>query len=172
MLEEDSDAWQPLTLQQLQGMPPWQQKLLQLLSATPLRFFSSIGQWVAHFEYFDLKCHPRLTRPFVLIGWALPLAFAALVWPTLLVAGGGEAWVNGWLMPWLVFHAWLSLITLVHHTAPHIPWVEEVRVCGCVWGFERGWGWSTWVCQEEGTVWGQEGGSPAWSCIDAGACIG
>lgn len=25
-------------------------------------------------------------------------------------------------MPWLVFHAWLSMLTLVQHTAPHIPW--------------------------------------------------
>jgi fatty acid desaturase len=132
MLDEDTDAWQPLTLQQLEAMPPWRQKLLQLVSATPLRFFSSIGQWVAHFEYFDLKCHPRLSRPFVLMGWALPVAFAALAWPSLLVAGGAEAWVNGWLMPWLVFHAWLSLTTLVHHTAPHIPWVEEVSACGWV----------------------------------------
>ena len=24
-------------------------------------------------------------------------------------------------MPWLVFHAWLSFVTLLHHTAPHVP---------------------------------------------------
>jgi fatty acid desaturase len=29
-----------------------------------------------------------------------------------------------WLGPWLAFHAWLSTLTLAHHTAPHIPWTE------------------------------------------------
>ena len=32
-----------------------------------------------------------------------------------------SAWVDCWLMPWLVFHGWLSLVTLLHHTAPHVP---------------------------------------------------
>ena len=31
------------------------------------------------------------------------------------------AWVDCWLMPWLVFHGWLSLVSLLHHTAPHVP---------------------------------------------------
>lgn len=30
-------------------------------------------------------------------------------------------------MPWLVFHLWLSTITLLHHTAPHIPFEAEGR---------------------------------------------
>lgn len=30
-------------------------------------------------------------------------------------------WASWWLMPWLVFHAWLSTLTLLQHTAPHIP---------------------------------------------------
>jgi hypothetical protein len=27
-------------------------------------------------------------------------------------------------MPWLVFHGWLSLLTLMQHTAPHTPFSE------------------------------------------------
>lgn len=30
--------------------------------------------------------------------------------------------VDYWLMPWLVFHVWLSTLALVRHSAPHIPW--------------------------------------------------
>lgn len=26
-----------------------------------------------------------------------------------------------WLMPWLGYHFWMSTFTVVHHTAPHIP---------------------------------------------------
>lgn len=27
-----------------------------------------------------------------------------------------------WLAPLLVFHGWLSTLTLLHHTAPQVPW--------------------------------------------------
>lgn len=37
--------------------------------------------------------------------------------------------VDYWLMPWLVFHAWLSTLALVRHSAPHIPW----RAAGAGW---------------------------------------
>jgi hypothetical protein len=45
-----------------------------------------------------------------------------------------------WLAPWVVFHAWLSTLSLVSHTAPHIPFLtsEEghdagrAAVCGTV----------------------------------------
>jgi hypothetical protein len=29
--------------------------------------------------------------------------------------------VKYWLMPWLGYHFWMSTFTVVHHTAPHIP---------------------------------------------------
>jgi hypothetical protein len=49
-----------------------------------------------------------------------------LVWPALIAAGGIAGWASWWLGPWVVFHAWLSVLSLVQHTAPHIPWAEEV----------------------------------------------
>jgi hypothetical protein len=32
--------------------------------------------------------------------------------------------VKYWLMPWLGYHFWMSTFTVVHHTAPHIPFKE------------------------------------------------
>jgi omega-6 fatty acid desaturase (delta-12 desaturase) len=32
--------------------------------------------------------------------------------------------INYWFAPWLVFHGWLSVLSLLHHTAPHIPFQE------------------------------------------------
>ncbi|PNH08494.1 Omega-6 fatty acid desaturase, chloroplastic [Tetrabaena socialis] len=48
--------------------------------------------------------------------------------------------VSCYLFPWLVFHFWLSLLSLAAHTAPHLPWRPEgegydlgrAAVCGTV----------------------------------------
>ena len=40
----------------------------------------------------------------------------------LLVAHTGWfGFLKHYVMPWLGFHFWLSMFTLVHHTSPHIP---------------------------------------------------
>lgn len=48
--------------------------------------------------------------------------------------------VSGYILPWLVFHFWLSTLTLLRHTAPHIPFRAEdegydsgrATICGTV----------------------------------------
>jgi hypothetical protein len=95
--------------------------------ATPLKFFASIGQWAQTLEGFDLKLHPKQTRFWVWLSWALPLGFVGAVWPALIGAGGVGGLVTYWLGPWLVFHCWMSVTSLVQHTGPHITWAEEVR---------------------------------------------
>lgn len=128
-LYEDTDAWHPLLPSDIADLPPWRRTLLQLLSATPLKFFSSIGQWFRSLEGLDLKLHPPETRPWVWLSYALPLGFIGAMWPAMVAAGGIGGWVSWWLGPWLVFHGWLSTLSLVQHTAPHIPWAQEVSVC-------------------------------------------
>jgi acyl-lipid omega-6 desaturase (Delta-12 desaturase) len=50
---------------------------------------------------------------------------AALVGlPLLVVNAGWFGLVNFWLMPWLVYHFWMSTFTIVHHTLPSIPFKE------------------------------------------------
>lgn len=124
MLDEDTDAWHPLLLSQLAAMPPWRRTLSRLFRATPLKLLGSVGAWLRSWDSLDLSRHPPRTQHRALLGWAAPLAFAALAWPALLRAGGVAGWASWWLAPWLVFHAWLSLLTLVAHTAPHIPFVR------------------------------------------------
>lgn len=126
-LYEDLDGWHPLLPQDLAAMPAWQATLTALCMATPLKFFASIGRWARTLEGFDLKLHPKQTRFWVWLSWALPLGFIGVVWPALVAAGGVGGLVTYWLGPWLVFHGWLSVMSLVQHTAPHIPWAEEVR---------------------------------------------
>ncbi|MDV3347407.1 fatty acid desaturase [Leptothoe sp. ISB3NOV94-8A] len=47
-------------------------------------------------------------------------AVVALAW--LYYLGGIWAMGKFWLLPWLVFHFWLSTFTRVHHSAVDIPW--------------------------------------------------
>jgi len=42
----------------------------------------------------------------------------------------GGSWYVG---PWLVFVVWIDLVTLLHHTAPGVPWYR-----GAAWSFARG----------------------------------
>jgi acyl-lipid omega-6 desaturase (Delta-12 desaturase) len=48
------------------------------------------------------------------------VVFAAIFFPTLILTTGLWGFVKFWLMPWLVYHFWMSTFTLVHHTDPEI----------------------------------------------------
>lgn len=126
MLEEDTDAWHPIRTSDLLQMHPIQQALTRLILGTPLKLFASIGKWLRSWDGFDLKLYRDDSKRWILLSWAVPFAFMGTVWPAMFSAGGLSGWASWWLMPWLVFHGWLSLITLMQHTAPHIPWVREV----------------------------------------------
>ncbi|MGB5772920.1 MAG: fatty acid desaturase, partial [Crocosphaera sp.] len=74
----------------------------------------------------------RFSALVVIIGAAIafPIAFATLgVWGV----------IKFWLLPWLVFHFWMSTFTLVHHTVPNIPFQKEGE-------------WNEAIAQLSGTV--------------------
>jgi hypothetical protein len=128
MLGEDSVLWHPLTPRDLAPLPAWRRAVARVVASTPLRFVSrALASWAACWDGLDLKRHTPASRPWTLLSWAVPLAFAGVVWPALLAAGGLERLVGWWLMPWLVFLGWQGLFAAAQHTAPHIPFVEEVR---------------------------------------------
>ena len=88
-------------------------------------WLGSIAHWsTRHFDWtkFEGKQREqiRFSSLFVIAGMAIafPLIFATLgIW----------GWVKFWLLPWMVYHFWMSTFTIVHHTAPDIPFrpVEE-----------------------------------------------
>lgn len=57
----------------------------------------------------------------VLISLAAVAAFAFIGIPTIAYYTGLAGVAKYWLMPWLGYHFWMSTFTVVHHTAPHIP---------------------------------------------------
>ena len=62
---------------------------------------------------------PSLTQ--VLVSLAACAAFVAIGFPTIVHFAGWFGLVKYWLMPWLGYHFWMSTFTVIHHTAPHIP---------------------------------------------------
>jgi len=82
-------------------------------------WLGSIAHWaVLHFDWSKFEGKERqqvkLSVLVVLIG-------GAIGFPVLIATTGILGLVKFWLMPWLVYHFWMSTFTIVHHTAPDIP---------------------------------------------------
>ncbi|MCL1466297.1 fatty acid desaturase [Argonema galeatum] len=116
-LEEDN-AWEPLNpeVYASAGRP------LQLAYEAIRGWFwwvGSIGHWaILHFNWGKFEGKQRSQVKFSAL---LVLITAAIAFPTLIATTGIWGFVKFWLVPWLVYHFWMSTFTLVHHTAPDIP---------------------------------------------------
>jgi len=131
-------------------------------AGAPLQFFyrlirgrfwwiGSIAHWaVLHFDWTKLQGKQReqvrFSSLFVIVG-------AAIGFPILFATVGFWGVVKFWLMPWLVYHFWMSTFTLVHHTTPDIifeypdEWNEAIAQLGgtvhCVYP-----GWVEFLCHD------------------------
>lgn len=111
-------AWQPFTPPQFDKGGPVAQ-LLMRAAMGPFWWLASIGHWLIW--HFDVSKYRTSEQGKVKISLAVVAAFTAGVLVPLLVTQGPIGFAKWWLLPWLGFHFWMSTFTLVHHTAPHIP---------------------------------------------------
>ena len=81
-------------------------------------WFSSIIHWAG--LHFDPAQVAERDRAKVKVSIVAVIGFAAVFLPTLLLTTGIWGVVKFWLLPWLVYHFWMSTFTLVHHTDPDI----------------------------------------------------
>lgn len=116
MLREDT-AWQPLWKDDMESSPTLRKALI--FGYGPLRPFLSIAHWLV--LHFDLKKFRQNEVNRVIISLSAVFAFMGIAWPLIIYKTGIAGWVKFWLMPWLGYHFWMSTFTIVHHTAPHIP---------------------------------------------------
>jgi len=86
-------------------------------------FVASFGHQLK--EHFFLSAFSPEQRPRVAFSLACVYGFAAVFFPLMLVYGGVWAIVKYWLVPFIGMHFWMSTFTLVHHTLPHLPFLEE-----------------------------------------------
>lgn len=104
---------------------------------SPLKLWASMFHWAMW--HFDINKFTEKQRPKVYLSWAACALFAATAFPFLVTNFGWAGLVKYWLMPWLGYHFWMSTFTIIHHTAPHIP-------------FKAGKEWNAAKAQLSGTV--------------------
>jgi len=117
-LVEDT-AWHPV---QEEDMAKWDATsafIAKVFLGTPLKLWASVGHW--WIWHFDLNKYTEKQRPRVIVSLAACALFAFVALPTLVYYTGFWGLVKYWLMPWLGYHFWMSTFTVIHHTAPHIP---------------------------------------------------
>ncbi len=81
-------------------------------------WIGSIFHW--GLMHFKLSNFAERDRSKVITSITAVVIFAGIVFPTLIITTGVWGFVKLWLMPWLVYHFWMSTFTIVHHTVPEI----------------------------------------------------
>ncbi|MQL93298.1 hypothetical protein Taro_025941, partial [Colocasia esculenta] len=110
-------AWDPVREEELELSPLFRKALV--LGLGPFLPWMSISHWL--WWHFDLKkFRPNQVRR-VQISLACVFAFIGIGWPLIIYKTGLIGWIKYWFMPWMGYHFWMSTFTVVHHTAPHIP---------------------------------------------------
>lgn len=115
------NAWQPWRPEVYDNLDPIT-KIAYETTRGRLWWLASVLHWaIIHFNLSNYK-----TRDLgkVKLSIAVVIGFAAIVFPTLFLTVGVWGFVKFWLMPWLVYHFWMSTFTLVHHTLPDIQFKE------------------------------------------------
>lgn len=121
-LDKDT-GWHPIPKQHEFKGNSAMEIALRAVIGTPLKLWLSLYHWMLHHFRLELFLPHQTKR--VYLSWGILLAFMGTVWPMLISSFGVFGWVKFWLMPWLGYHFWMSTFTLVHHTAPHIPFRSE-----------------------------------------------
>nr|AGW21689.1 omega-6 fatty acid desaturase [Solanum commersonii] len=116
MLHEDT-AWQPVWKEEFDSVPALRKAII--LGYGPIRPWMSVAHWwLCHFNLSKFRPN-EIDRVKISLGCVF--AFMAIGWPLIIWKTGIIGWIKFWLMPWLGYHFWMSTFTMVHHTAPHIP---------------------------------------------------
>jgi omega-6 fatty acid desaturase (delta-12 desaturase) len=123
LLEEDN-AWAPFTQEIYQGLNPVIQIFYRLLRG---RFWwmGSIAHWAS--VHFPEDNFPPSQREQARFSNNLVIIYALILFPAILFTAGIGGWINFFLMPWLVYHFWMSTFTIVHHTMPEIPFKTRAQ---------------------------------------------
>lgn len=121
-LSEDT-AWHPIVPEEMQSWNPFTKITASLFLGSPLKCWASIGHWAIW--HFDSSKYTEKQMERVWWSWAAVAAFVAVGMPLIVANFGWAGWAKFWLGPWLGYHFWMSTFTVVHHTAPHIPFNTE-----------------------------------------------
>ncbi|MEA5452209.1 fatty acid desaturase [Leptolyngbya sp. CCNP1308] len=131
---DTDESWYPVDESTYQAMP-WPQKMVRFygaLFAYPFYlFFRSSGRSGSHFMPSSDLFRPAERRDVLVstLCWSAMVVFLAWVGLT----QGLLFLATYYVVPYLVFVAWLDLVTFLHHSEPDIPWYR-----GDEWYFLKG----------------------------------
>jgi omega-3 fatty acid desaturase (delta-15 desaturase) len=131
---DTDESWYPVDESTYQAMP-WPQKMVRFygaLFAYPFYlFFRSSGRSGSHFMPSSALFRPSERRDVLVstLCWSAMVVFLAWVGLT----QGLLFLATYYVAPYLVFVAWLDLVTFLHHSEPDIPWYR-----GDEWYFLKG----------------------------------
>lgn len=112
------NAWQPFTSEFYANSPGRLQWLYRIVRGR-LWWIGSVGHWaMLHFNWTKFQGKQRSQVKFSAL---LVIGFAAIAFPLMLTTIGVWGFIKFWFVPWMVYHFWMSTFTIVHHTAPNIP---------------------------------------------------
>lgn len=118
-LDEDN-AWQPVKPEIFANQAPLMQWLYRFV-LNGCWWVGSIVHWAGlHFNWTKFEGKQRSQVKFSVL---VVLGCAAIAFPLLIATTGIWGFVKFWLLPWMVYHFWMSTFTIVHHTAPDIPFI-------------------------------------------------
>jgi acyl-lipid omega-6 desaturase (Delta-12 desaturase) len=113
------NAWQPWRPEAYAEAPTWLQVVYQAMRGR-LWWMASFPHWAA--VHFDWRKFPEgKTRADVKFSALFVIIGAAVIFPILITTLGFVGFVKFWVVPWVVYHFWMSTFTIVHHTASDIP---------------------------------------------------
>jgi len=116
------NAWQPFQPDYYADAPESERTIMRLIKG-PFWYFASIGHMIK--EHFFLSSFKPEQRFKVSISLTAVYVGAALFFPTMYYYTGVWGIVKFWLVPWLGYHFWMSTFTMIHHTLPHLHFVDE-----------------------------------------------
>eukprot|EP00026_Physarum_polycephalum_P009755 Phypoly_transcript_09889.p1 GENE.Phypoly_transcript_09889~~Phypoly_transcript_09889.p1 ORF type:complete len:356 (+),score=51.84 Phypoly_transcript_09889:279-1346(+) len=117
-------AWHPITeeyFNQCSAFEKWGHRITR----GPVWFVGSVGHWI--WEHFSFKNFKPDDMPKVKSSVQHVNYYSLLFFPVLFYYVGVWGIIKYWFVPFLGFHFWMSTFTLVHHTAPHIPFLPEEK---------------------------------------------
>jgi acyl-lipid omega-6 desaturase (Delta-12 desaturase) len=113
----EDNAWYPFTVEMYESVKPYEKTIYRAIRG---RFWwtGSIIHWAV--LHYNSALYPDKQKKQMQFSSSLTIVYAAIAFPLMIAAGGIFGWVNFFLMPWLVYHFWMSTFTIVHHTMPDI----------------------------------------------------
>lgn len=120
--QDKDNSWRTLKPEVYAEMSPMNGFFYRLAHAWGWWFASVIHLFAMH---YDLKKFLPTERSYARFSILVTVVFAAVCFPALIYGTGVWGFLSFWLMPWLVFHFWLSTFTLIHHNHPDIPYYPE-----------------------------------------------